>query len=448
MDSGIRTGRVMGGVSVSWTSIDASVATVSAAGLVTAVGNGSTSVAAAAGGARGSATITVAQRIAEVAMSPASDTLVALGDTVRLVATAADANGNSIETAEFSWGSGDESVATVDAVGLVTAVGNGTTSVTATAGATTASARVMVAQRAAAIEVTPELVALSFFGDMEQLSATASDANGHAIQNANFYWRSGDTNVAVVDTWGTVTAVGSGSASIIASVDDAAGNAIVTVPPALSTDGGFLGHVSMVDPPSNAPNWTTFGPANVTIPTASIVGDRGTMTIRVRDHACEDGDRVAILIYNAQSRSWFQIFRGEIFNHWQTRTYQVTAGYHYIVDVHALNGTGYKGNCSFANVNTGEVFISNLNDRGSGAIWGNDRGCRLTNRRECPRAIGCWTKRSPSLARCISTEGRLRARASDSSSSRAPLLTSSGFNGCPRGLVSPSFKWMNAIEKM
>ena len=303
-----------------------------------------------------------------VTVAPASAMLNSIGATIRLVATILDQNGQPMAGLFPEWSSSNPSVATVDG-GTVTAVGNGTANITATAGTATGSASITVEQRAAGIEVNPESVTLSHYGDTESLSARAFDANGYSIQNVSFAWRSANTSIAVVDTRGTVTAVGSGSTSIIASADGAEGSASVTVPPLVSIDGGFLGHLPTIDPPANAPGWTSFGPINVTIPAASAVGDRGTITIKVRDHACEDGDRVAISVWNAHSRVWHEIFRGEIFNEWQTRTYEVTAGYHYIVDVFALNGTGFKGNCSFADVNTGEVFISNVNDSGSGARW-------------------------------------------------------------------------------
>ena len=86
-------GRVMAGFPVSWSSADTTVAAVDSAGLVTAAGNGAATITASAGSASGTATVTVAQEVSAVAVSPAADTLVA-GDTVRLVAEAADANGH------------------------------------------------------------------------------------------------------------------------------------------------------------------------------------------------------------------------------------------------------------------------------------------------------------------------------------------------------------------
>jgi CubicO group peptidase (beta-lactamase class C family) len=80
-----------------------------------------------------------------VALSPAADTLMAFGDTVRLTAEATDANGHAVPGSEFSWSSSDASVAAVDASGLVTAAANGTVTITASAGGASGTAAVTVA---------------------------------------------------------------------------------------------------------------------------------------------------------------------------------------------------------------------------------------------------------------------------------------------------------------
>ena len=96
-----QNGQAMAGVSVTWASSSAAVATVSAAGLVTAAGNGTATITAMAGGVSGTATVTVAQEVSAVAISPAADTLV-VGDTLRLAAEATDANGHTVAGAEFA----------------------------------------------------------------------------------------------------------------------------------------------------------------------------------------------------------------------------------------------------------------------------------------------------------------------------------------------------------
>ena len=126
-------GQVMAGAAVSWSSSAASVAAVNASGLVTAVANGAATITATAGSASGEAVVTVMQSAGSVVVSPAAATI-ALGDTVRLAAEVFDENGHLVAGAEFSWASSDVSVATVDASGLVRGAGEGTATITATAG--------------------------------------------------------------------------------------------------------------------------------------------------------------------------------------------------------------------------------------------------------------------------------------------------------------------------
>jgi len=83
--------------------------------------------------------------VASVVVTPDAPTLVSLGETAQLVATARDGSGNTISGKTFSWSSSDQSIATVNASGLVTAVANGTTSVSATTDGISGSASATVA---------------------------------------------------------------------------------------------------------------------------------------------------------------------------------------------------------------------------------------------------------------------------------------------------------------
>ena len=224
-----QNGQVMAGAAVAWTTSDASVAGVDASGLVTAAANGSATITATAGAASGSAAVTVVQEVSTVAVVPAEATIAALRDTLRLVAEAVDANGNAVAGTEISWESSDDSVATVDASGLVTAVANGSATITATSGSASGSATVTVAQEASAVTVAPATASLAALGDTLRLTADALDANGRAVQGAEFSWESSEEATATVDASGLVTAVASGSATITAISGSASGSARVTV---------------------------------------------------------------------------------------------------------------------------------------------------------------------------------------------------------------------------
>ena len=222
-------GREVPGSAFTWVSSDTLVATVDESGLVTAAGNGSATVTAASGEASGSATITVEQVATSIRVSPEADTLGAIGATTQLSATAEDANGREVPGSAFTWVSSDTLVATVDESGLVTAIGNGSATVTAASGEASGSATITVEQVATSIRVSPEAETLGAIGATTQLSATAEDANGREAPGSAFTWVSSDTLVATVDESGLVTAAGNGSATVTAASGEASGSATITV---------------------------------------------------------------------------------------------------------------------------------------------------------------------------------------------------------------------------
>ena len=222
-------GRPMTAVSVTWSSGAASVATVDRNGLVTAAGNGEATITASAGEASGTATITVRQSAHSVAVTPTFDTLTALGDTVRLVATVRDEEGHVVPDADVTWATRHTQVVTLDQDGLVTAVGNGRATITAAAGGNVATALVYVIQMASSVDVSPAADTLTALGDTVRLAAAAVDANGNAVPGASFTWSSGDGAVVTVNADGLVTAVGNGSADVTATSDGAAGSASLVV---------------------------------------------------------------------------------------------------------------------------------------------------------------------------------------------------------------------------
>ena len=139
-----QNGNVVSGATVSWSSSAADVVTVDGSGLVTAVGNGTATISAAAGSASGAATVTVMQSADSVAVSPAEATLAALGDTLRLAAEAFDANGHAVEGAEFGWSSSNGAIATVNASGRVRAVAEGMATITAITGGASGTSEITV----------------------------------------------------------------------------------------------------------------------------------------------------------------------------------------------------------------------------------------------------------------------------------------------------------------
>ena len=224
-----QTGQTMAGATIAWATSDSSVAAVDGSGLVTAAGNGSATITAESGTASGSAAVTVAQEVAEVAVTPAVDTVVA-GDTLRLAASAEDANGHAVEGASFAWVSGDTAVARIDDAGLVTGIAPGEVVVTAHVGGVTGAAQLTVAAPApTTVAITPEAATLTALGDTVRLSAEVLDQLGRVLPGAEVAWSSADTTVATVDPAGLVTATGPGETTVAAAAGGVLGEARLSV---------------------------------------------------------------------------------------------------------------------------------------------------------------------------------------------------------------------------
>lgn len=137
-------GNALTNAPIQWSSTDEAVATVSQSGVVHAVAEGMASVRAASGGKTGSVAITVVRvPVASVDLDITQATLNE-GVEVQVVATPRDANGDPLTGRGIQWTSSDPAVASVGALGLVTAIRAGSTTITAKVEGKTASAPITV----------------------------------------------------------------------------------------------------------------------------------------------------------------------------------------------------------------------------------------------------------------------------------------------------------------
>lgn len=125
-------GNVLTGRTVTWTSSSPTVATVNTTGLVTGVAPGTAAITATSEGKSGVAVMTVLVPVASVTIAPSAKSLI-VDDTVRVSATLKDSAGNVLTGRSVTWLSSNAAVATVNAAGLVTALGAGLDTITATA---------------------------------------------------------------------------------------------------------------------------------------------------------------------------------------------------------------------------------------------------------------------------------------------------------------------------
>ncbi len=221
-------GNVLTGRVITWSTDAAGVATVDANGLVTAVAAGSANVTATSEGKSATAAVTVTIPVASLTVSPTAATIV-VGGTQQLTATPLDANGNPLSGRTITWSSDAPSVATVNANGLVPAVGVGSANITATSEGKSAAAAITVNPvPVASVSVSPATASI-YAGATQQLTATLLDANGNPLSGRTITWSSDAPGVATVNGSGLVTAEAAGTASITAASEGKSGSAAITV---------------------------------------------------------------------------------------------------------------------------------------------------------------------------------------------------------------------------
>ena len=209
---------------VTWTSSNTNVAIVSNAGVVTAVADGTATITATtADGTNLSATceVTVAIPVPAtgITLNKTTHTFNAANQTVTLTATVTPANATN---KNVTWTSSNTAVAKVSNTGVVTAVADGTATITATTADGTdlsATCEVTVALPVPATGITLNKTTHSFNAANQTVTLTATVTPANAT-NKSVTWTSSDTNVVTVSSTGVVTAVADGTATITATTAD------------------------------------------------------------------------------------------------------------------------------------------------------------------------------------------------------------------------------------
>ncbi len=204
---------------ITWTSSNTDVATVTAEGIVTAKGAGTSVITAKTyNGKTAKCTITVKQQVTAIALSDETVSLwVGKKKTLTATATPTTANNTSV-----SWSSSDNKVATVSSKGVITAKGKGTCTITCTAAdgyGTKTTCEVTVKQPVTTIALSDETVSL-WVGKKKTLTATAAPTTAN---NTSVSWSSSNSKVATVSSKGVITAKGNGTCTITCTAADGYG---------------------------------------------------------------------------------------------------------------------------------------------------------------------------------------------------------------------------------
>jgi trimeric autotransporter adhesin len=299
---------------INFTSANTAIATVTTGGQVIGVAVGQTTVSAVANGKAGVAQVTVTQEIpASVTVAPATFTL-RQTNVKQFAASARNAAGNLITGRVYQWASSNTSVASVDQNGNVTALANGTVSVTATTDGISGAANITVTNipiGSCSLAPTSQTVTVT---EQRQPTLTLRDTAGNVLssQGRAVTWVSDNEIVATVSTTGVITARRAGTARITvtpvefpniscftnitavdpriatAQIQPRTGSLRIGIPRQLTVT--LTDSVGGAIPPGRVVTWTSATPAIATVSATGLVTGTalGTARIAVRAEGAVD----------------------------------------------------------------------------------------------------------------------------------------------------------------
>lgn len=215
------SGVALTGKSFTWNSTTTSVATVSSAGLVSAVSAGTTTITATdtsnnTVSAGDTVTVTASQTVNAITLTPTTASL-AIAATQQVTPVATNLQGGTISGVSFTYASSTPAAASVSSSGLITGVGAGTTNVTAAAGGKTSNACAVTvtadtAPNTVVVTGNPSVIPTK----TATLVATVKNAEGVVITPVPVgTWSSATTaHVTVNSSTGVITGVATGSSVI------------------------------------------------------------------------------------------------------------------------------------------------------------------------------------------------------------------------------------------
>jgi uncharacterized protein YjdB len=221
--------------SVSWTSSDSSITTVSSSGLATSLALGTAVVTATSGSINNHTNLTVSPALVSIAVTPTGPSILVNG-TQQFTATGTytDSSHQDI-TGNVTWSSSDTTLATVNAAGLATGVAAGNVNVQATSGSINGSTSLTVNPILVSLTVTAADSTIDI-NTTTQFTATGNFSDGSAQDYTQLVSWSAAGSIASIDNTGLATGLAIGTVSVIANYGSISGSANlqVTAPTLLS----------------------------------------------------------------------------------------------------------------------------------------------------------------------------------------------------------------------
>lgn len=180
-----------------------------------------------------------AKTLTAVAVSP-NALSIATGATVQLAALGTYSDGSTADvTATVKWTAASTAVATVTPSGLVTAVGAGSTSISASLSGVSGKAALTVTaavtpKTLSSIAVSPATTSIAA-GATQQFNATATYSDGSTSNvSSTANWTVANASIATISSTGLATGVSGGSTTVTASVNGVSGTAALAVTPTVT----------------------------------------------------------------------------------------------------------------------------------------------------------------------------------------------------------------------
>jgi trimeric autotransporter adhesin len=221
--------------SVSWTSSDSTVETVSSSGLVTGVGLGTAMVTASSGSVSTHTNLPVNPALVSIAVTPATPSILVNGiQQFTATGTYSDSSQQDI-TGTVTWSSSDTSVASVNGAGLATGVAAGNATIHATSGSVSGSATLTINPILVSLTVTAADPIIDI-NTTTQFTAIGHLSDGSAQDYTQLVSWSAPGSVASIDNTGLATGLAVGTVTVTANYGSISGGASlqVTAPTLLS----------------------------------------------------------------------------------------------------------------------------------------------------------------------------------------------------------------------
>lgn len=238
------SGNPLKDLTISWSSDNATTATVSASGIVKGESEGGpVKITATCEGKSSTAQITVIPaHIASLTISTSSMTI-EVGESKQIVTTLKDSYNNLLTGRTITWSSSNEEVAMVSSSGVVIgkSVG-GPVTITANCEGQSSTAQVTVTQASvASVLITPSSADIIICKNL-QFSAAALDGRGVILFDRTIIWSSSNPEIATINSSGLVTGLRYGSVTIVATSEGKDGTTQLTVktPPGVPSGVGLL----------------------------------------------------------------------------------------------------------------------------------------------------------------------------------------------------------------